>query len=423
MVEGLVCIIEGRYSEALAKLKEAEKAPGKRTAIVAMSALAYQAIGQEDRSVRGFADLQHLQCEDFTDYLFRGWALSERSAEEALSDLKEARRLRPASHVVMMIYARVLRSLSENLANPRDALTTSEEVLKCLDCIEAYLGKSPGTKSEKVLTHLIASGRCVELADASGSEVHLKAAEEIANTLDVNSAEALLARANLFRQTGNREQILKDFESVTGRVHEHVAFSNCCATLFYRNGHYEKALKIYDGFDKAGAETGVYAFRLFAQLGEASKEDLQRQCQEMFKNRPRDQQTVQRYSDWIICRLLGETELAEAAAEGFIQGARAMRKDVWLNVGEFMKGRISEDDLIKPFDGRRFEVAHGHFLIAMDRLSRGDRTGACQSFQKVIDTNVPRYYVSWWSEAFLERLEDPNWISWLPNSIAPESED
>ena len=60
------------------------------------------------------------------------------------------------------------------------------------------------------------------------------------------------------------------------------------------------------------------------------------------RNRPRDQQTVQRYSDWIICRLLGETELAEDAAEGFIQGAQAMRKDMWLIVGEFMKGKISE---------------------------------------------------------------------------------
>ena len=111
----------------------------------------------------------------------------------------------------------------------------------------------------------------------------MKAAEEIAETLDVSSADALLARANLFRQTGNREQILRDFESLAGRSHEHVVFSNYCATLFYRNGHYEKAREIYDDFDKAGAETGVYAFRLFAQLGEASKEDLQRQCHDMFK--------------------------------------------------------------------------------------------------------------------------------------------
>ena len=149
MVEGLICVIEGRYYEALAKLEEAEKALGKRTAIVAMSALACQAIGQEDRSDRGFAELQNLECEDFTDYLFRGWALSERSAEEALPDLKEARRLRPASHVVMMIYARVLRTLSEYLADPRDALTMSEEVLKSLDCIEVYLGQSPGTNPKK----------------------------------------------------------------------------------------------------------------------------------------------------------------------------------------------------------------------------------------------------------------------------------
>ena len=87
------------------------------------------------------------------------------------------------------------------------------------------------------------------------------------------------------------------------------------------------------------------------------------------------------------------------------------------------EGENQRSDLIGPFDGRRFEVAHGHFLIAIDRLSRGDRTGARQSFQKVIDTNVPRYYVSWWSEAFLERLEDPNWIPWLPNPSEPEGED
>jgi hypothetical protein len=223
-----------------------------------------------------------------------------------------------------------------------------------------------------------------------------------------------VARANLFRRTGNWEQVLADFEAVRGRAETDVLFSNYCAMLFYGQREYDEALDIFDSFERTETETGTYAYRLFVQLDEAPKEKLVQECRDMFKKRSRDQKTVQRYNDWTICRLLGESELAEDAVDGFIEGAEALKKEVWLNHGRFMRGEIGAEQLVAACKGRRFEVAHAHFLVAMDYLSQGDRSRAKKSFQSVLDANCCRLFVSWWSEIFLERLEDPNWLPWLP---------
>ena len=79
-----------------------------------------------------------------------------------------------------------------------------------------------------------------------------------------------------------------------------------------------------------------------------------------------------------------------------------------------MKGEIGEEQLIAACRGRRFEVAHAHFLVAIANLSIGERGLARKSFQSVLDTKYYRLYVYWWSEVFLERLENRKWLSWLP---------
>ena len=238
--------------------------------------------------------------------------------------------------------------------------------------------------------------------------------------LGVASTDERLARAYNFQHQGNWEEVLLDFESIEWTPKMDVLFGTIAAILYYRRGDPQKAIDIFNDFAQEKTRTGTYAFRILVQLDVASKDQLQEEIRAMFEHRPRDQVTVQRYSDWVVCRLLGETDLATAAAEGFIKGAEALNKEQWLNHGAFMKNEKVPADLIDDCRGRRFDLAHAHFLIGIDRLSKGDRGRARESFQAVLDTNQ-FLYVDWWSE-YLDPLDDPKWLPWLPEPQARDRE-
>jgi hypothetical protein len=164
-------------------------------------------------------------------------------------------------------------------------------------------------------------------------------------------------------------------------------------------------------------------FHLYVLLETSLKEDLRRQCRAMYADAQRDRKTPQRFWDWTICHLLGEEDLAQKAADDFLAAAKDLNKTTWLQVGGFMKGPVKEDELIAACRDRRFELAHAHYAVAIDHLANGRHGLARESFQNVLETNKYRHYVYQWSVVFLERLEDPAWLPWLPQEEHGRADD
>lgn len=59
-------------------------------------------------------------------------------------------------------------------------------------------------------------------------------------------------------------------------------------------------------------------------------------------------------------------------------------------------------------------------MMAINDLAPGDRRSAADHFRPVLNTKYRyRYvYVYWRSQAFLKRIDDPDWMAWLLDGSA-----
>ncbi|MDA1274823.1 MAG: hypothetical protein O2960_12360 [Verrucomicrobia bacterium] len=79
-------------------------------------------------------------------------------------------------------------------------------------------------------------------------------------------------------------------------------------------------------------------------------------------------------------------------------------------LADFNSGVGSEEDLLQLAQGSRKSLTFSHWTIGLRRLSRGDRLGATEHFQKCVDLGLFYYFVNNVADAFLARLNrDPNW--------------
>jgi hypothetical protein len=62
-----------------------------------------------------------------------------------------------------------------------------------------------------------------------------------------------------------------------------------------------------------------------------------------------------------------------------------------------------------------FSLIFTHYTVGLVRLSDGDRVGAREQFQKVLDTKFRPHIVYPYARAYLARLKrDPEWPRWIP---------
>jgi tetratricopeptide (TPR) repeat protein len=81
---------------------------------------------------------------------------------------------------------------------------------------------------------------------------------------------------------------------------------------------------------------------------------------------------------------------------------------------DFHADLIDADKLLKKAGESRFSQCEAHFYVGLRQLAEGKRAEAKASFRRSIDTGIFFYIEYIWSRAFLARLDDPDWLPWVP---------
>ena len=152
----------------------------------------------------------------------------------------------------------------------------------------------------------------------------------------------------------------------------------------------------------------------------ASSEDLanlQRRYRKLLNNPERDQQGIFAHHDWAVARLLKLDDVARQKGEYFHKLAITLHHDYsdeYVPLARYMRGEDvpPEVGLKQPADSNRF-VAETSFLLGVDRLAKGERDQAKRFFKDCLETGYYEFFVYWWSQAFLERVDDDQWLPWL----------
>ena len=74
-----------------------------------------------------------------------------------------------------------------------------------------------------------------------------------------------------------------------------------------------------------------------------------------------------------------------------------------------------EAEFLQSMGKDRLSLIFTHFNVGLVRLSDGDRMGAKEHFQKVLDTKFRSHIVYPYARAYLARLtRDEKWPTWIP---------
>jgi hypothetical protein len=194
----------------------------------------------------------------------------------------------------------------------------------------------------------------------------------------------------------------------------------CYALTLYRRGQpgdFEKALSVLDN------KLGTYNDRLrpfvLAEHDYRDKYDdwpaRARKALKDFAARAKDGAAIMD-SQAVLC-LLGEKQdaiKANTALLGQPDRFYTLRREPILWCLNYNAGKLSEDELLQRAEPSRWNQCLAHYYIAMTKLADGDRKGAREHFDKVIETRAffwGTYDMSWVFRARLEK--DANWPPWI----------
>ena len=75
---------------------------------------------------------------------------------------------------------------------------------------------------------------------------------------------------------------------------------------------------------------------------------------------------------------------------------------------------MDAEELLKKAGESRFNQCEGYFYIGLRRLADGQRPEAKACFSRAFETGVFSYGECIISRAFLARIDDPDWLPWIP---------
>jgi lipoprotein NlpI len=90
------------------------------------------------------------------------------------------------------------------------------------------------------------------------------------------------------------------------------------------------------------------------------------------------------------------------------------RGNWYLDLLAFHAGRIEDAELLRKAGEFRYNQCEAHFYIGLGKLAEGKRGEAKACFRRSMDTGIFFFCEYRYSRAFLARIDDPNWLPWIP---------
>jgi serine/threonine protein kinase len=410
-LNGLVHFQRGKYEEAIKEF-EASLELKRTAAALGMLARAHLAANLHTHSFEGFAkaltELREAIPVTPEDYMCRGLAFSSLARDQSIADLDKAVELRDSP------IARAFRSHSFGLIalDTRDA-KLYERMLDDIREAKKRLSDIPYVRYLSCGSHMNAAGFYGETKQFDKQKDALAEAKEDAQELEKYPIPIYVgARVRYFQAVGDEDAVLNVLEQACQRE-ETKMLATSYAQALYRNNRAEDALKVLDK-SRQPEIMPAKILRIFL-LAEVHGADRAYQTFQDFALADPGMLQLSGIEPQPLLFLGKNAERARLQPAGF--PGKAPARDSRQPITEYIAGKISEKEFLAPqgkIPSQMYQCV-AHFWIGLDRLSKGDRKGARESFEKCVATRWLGLTVYPYAEIFLARMKnDPKWPKWIP---------
>jgi serine/threonine protein kinase len=408
LVRGLVAFYRGDNEQATRELEQAIARSPKSVAPRALLAYIENENGRFGKAEQEWHQLAALTPITPEDQLFRAYLATYYVGTNRGLELLDGAIDRHDSVVAraMRGEVRAVRALED--ADPKYADLAIEDIT----IAKGMLPNSPEVLSTSICVFLTAAAISDELGQSHRRQESLRQAGEASHALEQFDLlpTATWGRLSFYDYTG-RDDAFAELSSRAAAAGISDRMINYHAMYLYEHGQFSDALDALSR-SKSRDISSIEAPRVFAlaELPDGHRRALEL-CREMATRCENTNEICACGNALLLlgckdesiatCRRLRER--AGVSAAGFL--ARAL---------SYLCNEISDEELVKSAGPSRGHLCQYHALIAMRKLSEGDRKGARQHFQQAIAT---RHFVTTSygrSKAFLVRMDrDPTWPPWI----------
>jgi hypothetical protein len=416
MLRGQVALHRGQSQEARRHLEQAVWLLPKSVAARGMLAAAYASDGQwewYDKAVREMAELIPSTPEDF---LFKGYAEANLEPTRGLETIKQAFDRRPMMGIALLLRSYVRAYVAQDTDDPKVA----EEAVQDARYAREFLRDNPAALWVSLNAHMAKAGVHEHRDQPDQRRAEMELAGKDADALRPFTAlpEAVVYRWLYFREMRREEEVLEELRLASERT-DHVYVTFCYAQTLYRRGRpgdLEEALRLLQ------TRPGTYNDRLLPFLlaehdypaKHAWPARALKACED-FAARVEDGVAVM--DAQAVMYLLGKKGDAIEASKALLKQPErfySLRREPILQCLRYNAGALSEDDLIRGAEHSRWDQCLAHYFVAMTKLAEGDRKGAQEHFDKVINSRAYFWGIYDSSWVYRARLaKDPNWPPWI----------
>jgi tetratricopeptide (TPR) repeat protein len=319
-------------------------------------------------------------------------------SRQALDDIDKAIAIRDTP------MARVIRSLTElRIAGQEGDLPLYERALADLQRVKPRLSDNKFVLIGSLGAHLWAADLYEERGQSDNEKAALKEAGRDAPELEgVPAISYVLTRVFYFQRIGDTKNALKELDQASLRPETSDLVTQYALAL-YELGQDAEALSVLKARLKPGNVPGqVLQIILCAEQREITPDKAYDRYRGLMASLKREGKSGA--FDFITLLLLGKKR--EAAESIRDQGPLKKYLTEPKCEAEFLQSMGK--DGVHP-------MILSHYIVGLVRLSDGDRMGAKEHFQKVLDTKFYANIAYPYARAYLARLtRDEKWPRWIP---------
>jgi tetratricopeptide (TPR) repeat protein len=412
MLRGLVEQYRSRPKEAIVHLEQAEKQLPGSVAVKALLAQAYMDDAQYQRNDEMYTLVEQLEPKTPEDHLFLGLSLADTDPVRALRFLDGAPARSRQSSVARLARARVQTSLAQMTGRVEDA----EQALDDLRKVD--LSDDPVMLINRTIAFLIAA-RAYGPKDPRHDVALKQAARDIERLVPYReNPNVVFCRCYYHFARGDDDALLDEVRQARKNGVDNPFATYFEVSVLYSRKQFDEALRSLQTDKRAGYE----GFRLnFIGIVLAAIPGRKEDAEKAFISAIRSCKggTILGYI-MAYQQMLGPEYRAKARQAALEIRERSthlipIARDRWYHdLLAFHAGLMDAEELLKKAGESRFNQCEGYFYIGLRRLADGKRTEAKACFTRSFETSVFSYGECIMSRAVLARIDDPDWLPWIP---------
>jgi tetratricopeptide (TPR) repeat protein len=300
--------------------------------------------------------------------------------------------------------ARAIQAATEfRIAGGEGDLQLLERALADIQRVKLRLSDNKFVRITSLGAHLYAAVMYKERGQSDKRKAALEEAGRDAPELEgVPALAYVLVRTYYFEHIGDTKAALKELDQASLRPETSDLVTQYALAL-YELGRDAKALRVLKERLKPGNLPGqVLQIILCAEQREITPDQAYDRYRELIASLKREGKSGG--FDFGTLLLLGKKkEAAESISAK------------WPPLKKYLTESKYEAEFLQSRGKDVFSLIFTHYTVGLVRLSDGDRVGAKEHFQKVLDTKFRSHIVYPYARAYLARLNrDPKWPKWIP---------